>query len=143
MSTKEKAEQYVATQQSLHLYEDARAAFVDVLSALPDGDFDAVTKNLILMVLHEGAVAQVMHFEPTRDQFKILQLTIPHDISPMAMRWVIAHELGHVMQGRNWKEADGESLEHDASDRASRWGFGKTGEVDEYLREYRKRFGEE
>jgi len=143
MSTKEKVELYVANQQSLHLYKDTRNAFVDVLSVLPDDDFDTITKNLILMVLHEGAVAQVMHFEPTSDQFQVLQLTIPHDISPAAMRWVIAHELGHVMQGRNWKEGDGENLETDASDWASRWGFEKTKDVDEYLKDYRSRFGVE
>lgn len=141
MDMREKAEQYVATQQSLHLYKDTRDAFVDVLSALPDDDFATITKNLILMVLHEGAVAQVMHFEPTSDRFKVLQLTIPHDISAEAMRWVIAHELGHVMQGRNWREGDGASLETDASERAREWGFEKTSEIDAYLDDYRARFG--
>ncbi len=140
MSRHEEAKRYLATQQSLHLYKDARDAFFDVLSALPDHDFDTVTKDLTLMVLHEGAVAQVMHFEPTGDRFRVLQLTIPHDAPPAVLRWVIAHELGHVMQGRNWCEEDGESLEIDASERARTWGFEKTDEIGTYLYNYRARF---
>ena len=140
MTSREKAEQFVASQQSLHLYENARTAFIDVLSVLPEVDFDTITKNLILMVIHEGAIAQVMHFEPTNEQYKVLQLTIPHDISPEALRWVIVHELGHVMQGRNWREGDEEKLEVDATERAHAWGFKKTKEIDAYLSEYRARF---
>jgi hypothetical protein len=140
MNAREKAEQYLATQQSLQLYEVTRTAFIDVLSALPEEEYDEITDNLVLMVMHEGAIAQVMHFEPTTEKYKVLQLTIPHDISPEVLRWVIAHELGHVKQGRNWREEDGMSLEDDATAQAARWGFEKTDAIATYLDEYRNRF---
>ncbi len=141
MNAREKAAAYVASQQSLHLYESARCAFVDVLSVLPEDDFNTVTRNLTLMVLHEGAVAQVMHFPPCGEAYRVVQLTIPHDANAEVLRWVIAHELGHVMQGRNWREGDGDTLEHDASTRAATWGFPKTAAVEECLRAYRARCG--
>ena len=112
-----------------------------MLSALPEEDFEKVTQKLILTVLHEGAVAQVMHFEPIPERFRVLRLTIPHDASPETLRWVIAHELGHVLQGRNWQEDDGETLEDDATAQAARWSFEKTAEIEAYLNEYRARFG--
>jgi hypothetical protein len=140
MNAREKAEQYLATQQSLHLYEVTRTAFIDVLSVLPEEEYDEITDNLVLVVMHEGAIAQVMHFEPTTEKYKVLQLTIPHDISPEVLRWVIAHELGHVKQGRNWREEDGMSLEDDATAQAARWGFEKTDAIATYLDEYRNRF---
>ena len=141
MTQRDRAEQFIATQQSLQLYDEARNAFVDVLSALPEEDYDEITNNLALMVMHEGAIAQVMHFEPTTEKYKVLQLTIPHDIFPEALRWVVAHELGHVKQGRNWREDDGMSLEDDATAQATRWGFEKTEEISRYLDAYRDRFG--
>ena len=141
MDTREKATAYVATQRSLYLYEGTRHAFIDVLATLPEDDFARITRNLILMVLHEGAVAQVMHFPPCGEAYRVLQLTIPHDANAEVLRWVIAHELGHVMQGRNWQEGDGDTLEHDASEQAFWWGFPKTAAVEEYLRAYRARFG--
>lgn len=142
MTDKNKTQAYVDSQRSLHLYKDARDAFVDVLSALPEEVFEKVTHNLILTVLHEGAIAQVMHFEPISEEFRVLQLTIPHDASPEMLRWVIAHELGHVLQGRNWREGDGETLEDEATAQASRWGFEKTAEIEAYLENYRERFSE-
>jgi hypothetical protein len=142
MTDKNKAQAYVDSQRSLHLYKHAREAFVDVLTALPEEDFERVTHNLILTVLHEGAIAQVMHFEPVPERFRVLQLTIPHDASPETLRWVTAHELGHVLQGRNWREGDGETLEHDATAQAARWGFEKTTEIEAYLENYRERFSE-
>lgn len=140
MVDRSKAQAYVDSQKSLHLYADAREAFVSVLCALSEEDFEKITHNLVLMVLHEGAIAQVMHFEPYIEGLKILQLTIPHDARPELLRWVIAHELGHVMQGRNWQEGDGDKLEYDASARAMQWGFAKNEEMERYLCEYRERF---
>ena len=140
MDLKEKIQSYVNSQQSLHLYSNVKEAFVDVFGTLSENEFDEITHNLILMVLHEGAVAQVMHFEPMSEKFKILQLTIPHDISSEALRWVIAHELGHVMQGRNWQENDGLSLEDDATEWSKQRGFQETDEIKKYLEGYKKRF---
>ena len=54
------------------------------------------------------------------------------------MRFTIAHELGHVMQGRNWEPADGTApgrpFEKEPDAWAARWGFPRTEEVDEYIR---------
>lgn len=143
MEHKENVRLYIESQRSLHLYKEAREAFSDVFDALPEEDFEVVTKNLILMIVHEGAIAQVMHFEPISEKFKVLQMATPHNIPPEALRWVIAHELGHVMQGRNWQEGDGVSLERDASSWAAKWGFPKTEETEAYIKSYRKPFGVE
>lgn len=122
MVNESKARQFVKSQQSLHLYKKVQKAFVDVLKNLSDEEFNKATKNLILMVLHEGALGQVMHF-PAASKFCIMQLTIPKSMPIASMRYVIAHELGHVMQGRNWKKSDGSKLEDDADTWAKKWGY--------------------
>lgn len=141
MDQRTRAAEYVNGQQSLHLYADVREAFIDVLASLPSDEYEKVTNGLILMVLHEGAVAQVMHFEPRPTPFKVVQLTTPHNVPGDILRYVIAHELGHVLQGRNWREEDDQNLEHDANATAARWGYPYTPEVQEYLRKYREPFG--
>ncbi len=78
-----------------------------------------------------------MHFEPRVEGFQVLQLPVPHDALSEILRWVIAHELGHVMRGGNWREGDGESIEDDATAQAARWRFVKTPEV-----RYRQRFAQ-
>ena len=93
------------------------------LKNFSEEEFDRATKNLVLMVLHEGAIGQVMHFPPKKEKFAVMQLTIPKTMPIEVMRYVIAHEFGHVMQGRNWREADGGSLEEDADKWAKKWGF--------------------
>jgi hypothetical protein len=140
MSQTQQAEEFIQSQKSLQFYQNARDSFVRVLSAMPEEDFRFVTTNLILVVLHEGAVAQVMHFPKTEEKFRVLQLTIPTNVPENVLDWVIAHELGHVMQGRNWQEGDGDALETDASRRAAGWGFVKTAEMSAWLENYRKQF---
>jgi len=49
------------------------------------------------------------------------------------LKWVIAHELGHVVQKRNWEESDGDNLEIDADKKAEEWGYVKTSEIKEYF----------
>ena len=71
MNIKLKVEEYISTQRSLHLYQNVREAFVDVLSVLSEDEFDKITNNLILMAIHEEAIAQVMHFEPLDKKFKV------------------------------------------------------------------------
>lgn len=133
MNQKEKATEYVQSQQSLHLYKNVQDAFVAVLSSIPEDDFRYIVQNLELMVLHEHAIAQVMHFKPKERNFAILQLTFDDAMSDDVLRWVIAHELGHVMQKRNWVESDGENLEIDADSKAEEWGYVKTDAITEYL----------
>jgi hypothetical protein len=141
MNQLKEAQAFINTQKSLQFYTQARESFVRVLSHIPEHDFLFVKKNLIIMALHEGAVAQVMHFPQTTEKFRVLQITIPTNIPDDALDWVIAHELGHVMQDRNWQEEDGDTLETDASRRAKEWGFEKTPPIDEWLAAYRTQFG--
>jgi len=107
------------------LYKKVQKAFVDVLRKISEDEFNIATKNLILMVLHEGASGQVMHFPPMSKKFQIMQLTIPKSMPIRTMRYVIAHELGHVMQGRNWEKSDCSKLEIDADSWAKKWGFSR------------------
>jgi Zn-dependent peptidase ImmA (M78 family) len=64
--------------------------------------------------------------KPVKAKFKIMQLTIPKNIPLESLRHVIAHELGHAMQGRNWKKSDGMKLEKNADKWAVKWGFPRT-----------------
>jgi hypothetical protein len=133
MNQEEKATEYTQSQRSLHLYPKVQAAFIAVLGSMPEAEFDDVIHDLELMVLHEQAIAQVMHFKPKQNNFAVLQLTFYDDMPEDVLRWVIAHELGHVLQKRNWEESDGEKLEVDASKKAKEWGYVKTDKIEEYL----------
>jgi hypothetical protein len=123
MVSEKKANEFIKKQQSLHLYQNVQKAFIDVLKKFSEEDFKKATHNLVLMVLHEGALGQVMHFPKSNDKFKIMQLTIPDKMPIELMRYVIAHEFGHVMQGRNWRQSDNDKLEIDADEWAKKLGF--------------------
>ena len=123
MPSKQKIKKFVDSQKSIQFYDKIKKAFIEVLSNFSDDEFSICTENLILMVLHEGALGQVMHFPASKNKFKIVQLTISSKMPMKMMRYVIAHELGHVMQGRNWRKSDGEKLETDANEWAKKWGF--------------------
>ncbi|MDZ7786448.1 MAG: hypothetical protein U5L95_05000 [Candidatus Saccharibacteria bacterium] len=131
--SKPKAVKFVESQKSLRLYESIREAFVDVLSKLTDRQLETATSNLIIMAFHDGMNGQVMHFEPKEDNFAVMQLYIPKNMPSDVLRWVVAHELGHVLQGRNWEESDGMSLEDDATEFAKKIGYPKTEAVSEWL----------
>lgn len=125
--------EYVSSQKSLHLYENVQDASIDVLSKLSDEQFGEVRNKLIVMAFHDGMNGQVMHFEPRENKFIVMQLYIPKNMPDDVIRWVIAHELGHVMQGRNWKDSDGLRLEDDATGFAERIGFLKTESITNWL----------
>ena len=127
---------FVQSQKSLHLYKKAQQAFVDVLSNLSDDEYNIVTDNLIIMAIHDGVTGQVMHFPPSSSKFTVMQLTIKKDMPISVLRRVVAHELGHVMQGRNWQESDGFSLEEDADKWAEKWGFPFTPEVEKWQKDH-------
>lgn len=136
MASKKSVDRFLSNQKSIQFYPKARKAFQDVLSRIPADDFEKVTKNLILMVLHEGAIAQVMHFN-VKGKCKVLQLTFPKKAPITVLRYIIAHELGHVLQGRNWKEIDGMDLEYGAEAFAKEIGFARTKSIDTWLKKYR------
>ncbi|HLD54748.1 MAG TPA: hypothetical protein VJB35_00665 [Candidatus Nanoarchaeia archaeon] len=123
MVSESKGKKFVKSQQSLHLYPKVQKAFIEVIKKFSEEEFNIATKNLILMVLHEGALGQVMHFSPRDKKFQIMQLTIPKSIPIKKLKYVIAHEFGHVMQNRNWKKSDNLKLEVNADSWAKKWGF--------------------
>ncbi|CAN5653170.1 hypothetical protein BH23PAT2_BH23PAT2_07940 [soil metagenome] len=100
--------QFIGSQKSLHLYKNIQEAFADVLSNLSNKQFIDVRDNLIVMAFHDGINGQgVMHFDTRDNKFVVMQLYIPKNMSDYVLRWVIAHELGHVFQGINSEESDG------------------------------------
>lgn len=138
---KKEIDDFVKSQQSIHLYKNVQKALAQVLSCMNEEDFKKVTKDIILMVLHEGAYGQVMHFEK-KNKFQIMQLTVPKKMPMGFLRYVIAHEFGHVLQGRNWKKSDGQKLEVDAESQAKKWGFVKTKEMREWMIQHKKRLAQ-
>lgn len=125
---------FVESQKSLHLYKNIQDALIDVLGRLPNVQFKTVKEYLIVMAFHDGINGQVMHFDARKNKFAVMQLYVPQNIPRDVLRWVIAHELGHVMQGRNWKESDGMNLENDATEYAAKLGYPKTEKVANWLK---------
>jgi len=134
---KDDVTKYVNSQQSLHLYENIKEAFIDVLSKLSIEQFNNVKNNLIVMAFHEGVSGQVMHFNARKNKFVVMQLFIPNNMPSDVLKWIVAHELGHVMQGRNSKESDGMRLEDDATDFAEKIGYKKTTKISKWLADER------
>ena len=124
---------FVESQKSLHLYKNIQDAFIEVLSCLSDAEFEKVKNGLIIMAFHDGVSGQVMHFPARKNNFAVMQLYIPKKMPNDVLRWVVAHELGHVMQGRNWIESDGIKLESNASEFAKRLGYPKTDKITKWL----------
>jgi Zn-dependent peptidase ImmA (M78 family) len=125
--------EYIESQKSLHLYKNIQDACIDVFSKLDPKDLDDIKNNLIIMAFHDSVYGQVMHFPPRQAKFAVMQLYIPKDMPDDVLRWVIAHELGHVMQGRNWQKSDGSRLEVDASEFAEKIGYPKTDKISKWL----------
>ena len=136
MTTKKEVETFVRSQKSIQFYKKVQVALKDVLLKMPLSDFKKV-KNTELMVLHEGALAQVMHFSK-KSKFQIIQITFPKKIPINVLRFVIAHEFGHVLQGRNWKKSDGSKLETDADNYAEKIGFKRTKQIHSWIVKNRK-----
>ncbi len=123
MANEKEVKKFVDSQASLQFYTKMRKALSDVLLAMPEEDFKKVTENLIIVCLHLGAEGQTMHFPPTKKSFKVVQLNYIKQQPLFVMQHLVAHELGHVMQGRNWMKSDGNKLELNADEWAKKWGF--------------------
>ncbi len=132
--TKKEVKDFMKSQQSLQFYKRTKKAFEDVFSDMPKEDFLLLTKNLIIVALHEGVLGQMMHFPNPKGKFKIMQMTIPNGIPIDVLRFVVAHELGHATQGRNWRKSDGNKLEIDADKKAAEWGFKRTKKIDSFIK---------
>ncbi|MDP1718949.1 MAG: hypothetical protein Q8L24_00805 [bacterium] len=131
--TKKEVNKFVKFQQSLQFYDKTKAALKEVLLVLPKNEYRIITDNLLIVALHEGVIGQVMHFPKARNGCKIMQLNIPFGIPMSVLKFVIAHELGHVFQGRNWKKNDRDLLEANADASATRWGFPRTKPIGLYI----------
>ena len=69
-----------------------------------------------------------------KSKFQILQLTIPNKAPISVLRYVIAHEFGHVLQGRNWNKNDGMNLEDDAENFTKKIGFNYTKSIEKWMK---------
>ena len=132
---------FVNSQKSLQFYKKMQQALTDVLLAMSTEDYRTVTKNLIIVCLHVGAEGQCMHFPPMKEKFKIVQLNYNKTMPISVMRHLVAHELGHVMQGRNWQKADNNKLELDADEWAKKWGFPLTENLRRWSTQFWKSHG--
>ena len=95
-----------------------------------------VGKTTILKYLMENYLREnVFYFD--------LELPIFLDLcnqgAENVLKYLIAHELGHVMQGRNWKKRDGLKLEKDANNFAKKIGFIKTKKITKWMSDYDKK----
>ncbi len=139
MVSKREVDRFVESQQSIQFYEKIRVALKNVLLKLSDKEFNDLTKGLVVMAIHEGVLGQVMHFKP-KENLRVMQLTFPKKVPLDVLEFVIAHELGHVAQKRNWEKSDGSNLEADADKRAAEWGFKKTKKIEKWMKSYAKNF---
>lgn len=130
---KEEIIQFVESQKSLHLYKNIQEALIEVLSKHTREQLEKIRNDLIIMAFHDGISGQVMHFPARNNKFVVMQLYVPNNMPGDVLRWVIAHELGHVMQGRNWMESDGNNLEVDATEFADKTGYPKTDKIAKWL----------
>lgn len=143
MVTKKEVDKFIKSQRTFTAngpeYKKTKEVLKDVLLSMTKQEFKKATKNLVLTVLHEGPFGQLMHMKPVRGEYKIMQLTVPKDMPITVLRYIIAHELGHAIQGRNWRKGDENRLEKDADRWAEKWGFPKTKTIESYMERYRKR----
>tara|TARA_Y100000310_G_C20613578_1_gene779361 strand:+ start:181 stop:642 length:462 start_codon:yes stop_codon:yes gene_type:complete len=143
MATKKDVEKFVSSQESIHLYKKMQDALTEVLLNLPDGDYKKVTKNLHIMSLQEGIIGQGMVFNNPKGKFSIVSIVYVPKMPMNVLKFIIAHELGHIHLGRH-KLRRGEeewSLEEYANKMASRWGFPVTKEIWEWIKNHMNNFG--
>ena len=138
MTSRKDVDAFIKSQRSIHLYPKFQKALLDVLMAMPDSDYRKVTRNVIFMVLHEIALGQAMHIRPKKGKFCIVQISIARRAPAEVLRYVIAHELGHVLQARNWRKGDSNKLEIDADKKANEWGFPKTESIKKWMSKHRR-----
>ena len=141
MATQNEVKKFVKSQPSIRFYKSVQAALAKVLLAMSDKDYKKATKNLFIAALHEGSLGQALHFQNPKGKFKILQLTFPRTIPQNVLEFVIAHELGHVMQGRNWQPSDKMNFEMGADAYAAKIGFIKTKSIARWMKIHGEKLG--
>ena len=132
----EKVNIFIQSQKSIQSYQKAKDAFFDVLINMSEEEYKTATDNLIIMALHEWVLWQLMHFPDNTKWFRVMQLTIPNWVPIEVLKFVIAHEIWHIMQWRNWKEWDWDSFERWPDDFAKKIGFPRTEKIAKYINLY-------
>ena len=141
MVSKKVVDKFVKSQKSIQFYTKMQKALADVLLAMPDEDYNKATKNLIIVCLHVGAEGQCMHFSPIKEKFKVIQLNYTKAMPIDVMHHLVAHELGHAIQDRNWHKGDGNKLELNADEWARKWGFPFTRKIKDWSPKFWKSHG--
>lgn len=141
MVTKKQVEKFVKSQESIHLYKKMQDALTDVLLAMPDKDYKKVTKNLYILSLQEGIIGQGMIFNNPKGKFKIISIVYVPKMPKDILRFIIAHELGHIHQERH-KLKKGEykyALEIYANKKATEWGFPPSKKIWKWIFKYMRK----
>lgn len=140
MATRAEVNKFVKSQRSIHLYKNLQIALADVLYALPDKTYRKLTKRLIVVALHPQPIGQAMFFPNPKGEIKLIEINYEKNIPLTYMRYVVAHELGHLMygqlfpkKGHSWK-----LLEKKADSWAEKWGFPETEKMAKWSSKRRK-----
>jgi hypothetical protein len=143
MASKQEVKKFVDSQDSLHFYMKMRSTLSDILLRMPTDDFRKVTKNLYVLSLQEGIIGQGMVFPDPKGEFKIVSIVYVPKIPVDVLRFIIAHELGHIHRGRHTlnKGDDEFALEKYANSMAKKWGFPPKKKYWKWIFKYMKDFG--
>ena len=142
MVSKKEVDKFVKSQESIHLYSKMQKALTDVLLKFPNKDFYKVTKNLQIISVQEGIIGQGMVFPNPKGKFKIISIVYIPKIPLNVLRFIIAHELGHIHHGRHKivKGEDNWALERYANKMTKEWGFPPTKNIWDWITKYMKMF---
>jgi len=135
LPTRAQVEKFVKSQRSIHLYKEIQKAFKDVLIKIPDKNYRNITKNLLVLSLHvPGGYGQAMFFPNPKGEFKIIEMPYYKKMPKDVMRYIVAHECGHINNGYLFpkKGETWELLEDRADKFAEEWGFPKTEKIKEW-----------
>ena len=142
MPSKKEITNFVKSQESIQFYKKIQKALIDVLSNMSDKDYHKVTKNLHILSLQEGIIGQGMIFPNPKGKFKIISIVYVPKMPMNVLKFIIAHELGHIHQGRH-KLKKGEetyALEKYANAKAREWNYSPKKEIWNWIFKYMKKF---
>jgi hypothetical protein len=131
VATRAEVVKFLKGQRSIHLYKNLQIALADVLSAMPDKNYRYLTENLIIIALHKTALGQAMFFPNPKGEIKLIEFHYRKELPLEVLRYVAAHELGHLMYGQLMpkKGHTWDNLEGWADEWAKEWGFSKTKKI--------------
>lgn len=142
MVSKKQVDKFVKSQESIQFYKKIQKALTEVLLAMPNEDFLKVTKNLKILSLQEGIIGQAMVFPSSKGKFKVISIVYVPKMPMDVLKFIIAHELGHINKGRHntKKGEDIYVLEKHANKMAKKWGFPPTEKTWKGIFKYMKKF---